>query len=142
MHQLAIPLALSVSFLWALYPLILKSVQHIDPLIIYTIMYSISTILAIGLCIIKKKPLKAFMLPTKCLLPIATAALIGTFIASLIYTRLITHAGNKVSVVIALAYTSPVIAAILGYYFFNEQLTIKSVIGIIVTVCGILLLVT
>jgi len=128
---------LLVAFAWGLYPFFLKFIPHAHPYAIWTLMSIIGTVIGLVICLIMKQSLA--MKHKKDYLYIAIPAVIGA-LGSLLYICLLMKTDKK-SIVIAMAFTAPLFACLLGHYFFDESLTLKQFIGIAVIVTGILLIV-
>jgi drug/metabolite transporter (DMT)-like permease len=128
---------LLVAFLWALYPFLLKQIDHVDHIVQWTYMTIIAAICAIILCIVQKKNL---ILKKKDLTLLLVASILGPVFGMLLYCYVIANT-KEISITNALTYTSPLFAAIIGYFIFKERLSIKQYMGILGIFIGILLIV-
>ena len=131
-------LALIVAVLWALYPFILRSLKT-HPIIIWFWMNCIAAMIGLLVCLLWKKTIYVqggeFM-------RIALASFLGPACAFLIYFFLLVVLKTKTSVIIALAFTSPLFAVLIGKMWFGEHLKIQHIIGVLLTTLGVLLLVS
>jgi uncharacterized membrane protein len=132
-----LPLALVVAFLWAVYPFILKYYNTVDdPIVTWAIFSITAAIVSIIIVIARKKNL----LIGRKALPIIASALIGPVAAMLVFIYLV-ELLPKTSLVVALAFTSPLFAVAIGYMFFKERLSASQCVGALLVVLGIFLLV-
>jgi len=129
---------LIVAFAWGLYPFFFKFIHPTtNPVVIWTINSSITALMGLVICFITKKSL---ILQNKNDYQfIIIAAIIGS-LGTLLYFALLIKTEKK-SIVIALSFTAPLFACLLGHYFFGEILTLKQFIGIAVIVAGIMLVI-
>ena len=128
---------LIVAFAWGLYPFFFKFIPHVNPLVIWTIVSIITTIMGLLICTIMRQSL---ILPTKNDYMYVIIAAVISSLGSLFYFILLMKTDKK-SLVIALAFTAPLFACLLGHYFFDDPLTLKQFIGVAVIVTGIMLIV-
>jgi drug/metabolite transporter (DMT)-like permease len=128
-------LALVVALLWAIYPFLIKQVKHTHHLVIWALMSSIAAIISILVCLVSGKKLLVSWDDFKL---ITMSSVLGPVLAFLLYFYLISIT-PKVTLVTALAFTTPVFAVLLGSMFFNEPLTTKQTCGILIVVLGVLL---
>ncbi len=128
--------ALVVALLWAIYPFLLKTVQHLDHLAIWALMSFVSAIAALIAITISKTNLS---IHPKDFLTLVLASILGPIAGFLIYFYLIKNA-KSVSLVITLAFTTPLFAALIGHFIFKEQLDSRKLFGILLVVIGIMLI--
>lgn len=130
-----LPLALFVALLWALYPFILKR-AGVDPVVTWALFSIVAAVASVAVALAMKKNL----LIGKKSIPIVLASLMGPVLGMLLYIYLI-YKCPKTTLVVALAFTSPLFAAVLGHLAFGEKLALNHYIGILLIVVGILFLV-
>lgn len=138
-----VPIALFISFCWAIAPvghkyvlqntnaspatmLFLTFLFHI-PCLILLIIFDWTTI---------KKEIKAMDTISFCIL--AIIAIISGFLANYIYFHVLRHHAS--SVVTALVYSSPIFTLILAYLIINERINKLSILGILMIVLGVVLI--
>lgn len=129
-------LALIVATMWALYPFLVRRADaHF--MTIWVWMNGIAAVVGILVCLVCKKPLK---LPGgKTTWMVLLASILGPIGGALLYFWLLKNAKHATPV-IALAYTTPAIAAILGCYLFKEhRISLVQMVGIIMVCMGVVL---
>ena len=108
--------------------------QEAPPLVIAFYRMFWSLVILSPFCLLSKKRISAFQFDWRRILAgIALALHFAFWITSLSYT--------SVAVSVLLVNTSPVLVAVLSYLVFSERLTGTGMAGIILTICGSLLLV-
>lgn len=70
---------------------------------------------------------------------VVLAGVLGSVIGTLLYLYALSVTKHT-SVVIALSFTSPLFAAIIGYIFYKEVLTIRQMLGTMCIIVGIILI--
>jgi drug/metabolite transporter (DMT)-like permease len=130
--------ALIVAFLWSLYPFILKykCSNHIKPLVSWSIFTISAGVMALIVAVITKQNL---FISSKDVIPIVAASFIGPVCGILLYIYLIQK--YPVTLVMPLAFTTPLFAVVLGALFFNEKVTFQQILGIVAIFVGVVLLV-
>lgn len=129
-------LALLVAALWSIYPFILKKVTSVNYIVIWMIMSIVTAVVSVFVTCMMGGFAQLSKLKTRDLKLICLSSIIGPVCAFLLYFYLL-QTCRSVSLVITLAFTSPVFAAIIAYFWANEQLTIIHIIGIILICIGI-----
>lgn len=135
-------LAILVSFLWGLASILQKIIYKTN------ISYATMTVLTgffyfIPLVLFYLKKRKSInqdlsKLSLSSYLLIACTVITTSFIANLIYYHLIKQ--YSASLVTTLVSTAPLFTVILAYLILKEKLNLKSLIGIVVTITGIILI--
>lgn len=134
-----IVLALCASFAWALYPFFLKRLK-VDEMVIWMSMTLMSAVFVTMMVAIFPKHRRALIsIDRKTATYLMIATLIGPVFGVLMYMKAL-KASQEIAPTIAIAFTSPAFAVLLGYIFYNEQLSIPNVIGIAMIVAGVFIM--
>lgn len=128
---------LIVAMLWAYYPFLLKGL-NVDPITIWAMMMIFAAVGAIFVLLGRKLVggQSVCKMTRKDVLTLAICAFIGPVLAFLLYFYLIQNC-KHVSILMALAFTSPIFAAMIGYLFFNERINWSVLLGLLFIVCGV-----
>jgi len=127
-----------VALMWAIYPFLLTQV-NIGPILTWFWMNAIATIVGAALCILLKQ--NVLGISAKDFFYVAVASVLGPVLGFLLFQWLISTMKGKTSLVITLAFTSPLFALFIGYIWFNEKLSLKQIGGVCFVTIGIMLLV-
>lgn len=135
-------LALFIAFLWAINTIIYKycmnkSINHKTVLVIGAFTYFVC------MCIftayhydeISKDIRKT---NTEYILFIGLGAIIGTFIATILFMYLLEK--NNSAVLTTLTYTSPIFVLLFAILVLEEKITMIQIIGILITIIGVLMI--
>lgn len=139
MNTLYIFVALFISFLWGLAPvihkLVLKNINPITVFILSGVIYSITMAFFITTQIdtLKKDIPKIEM---RDLGLIAFASIIDAFLANFLYYNVLKD--NESYIVSALIFSSPAFTLLLGYLFLKENITLMGVLGVFFIVLGVI----
>ncbi len=137
--------SLLVSFLWGGAPVIHKYLMSTRPISPETLMVFGSVVYFS--CIVvyfyfNNKPIirdiKGASATTLSIMFVS--AVFAGFVANLLYFRVIKH--NASYVVSALIFSSPFFTLLLSYMFLKEKMTVKSVLGVVSIVVGVIMLAT
>ena len=142
MDIVAVVLSLFVAFLWASNTVIQKygmnqSINQKTVLVIGTTIYFICMVFftIYSYDIIKKDINKE---NAKTIALIAVGSIFGTFVATILFLNLLEK--HKSSLVTTLTYTTPLFVLLLALLFLKEKVTDIQILGIFVTVIGIMIL--
>lgn len=136
--------AVIASILWAVYSISVKYVD-LDSFTVWLITYGI---IALFICVVfivlyfykKSQYLKAvFQVPIKKIALLSVSTIFSMAIGTLFYLYAVNHSKN-VSPITAIAYTSPLFVVVLAYLFLHERLSLRVLLGIIVTMTGIIVI--
>lgn len=128
--------AFIVAILWSIYPFFLKDLKHNDPIVIWSILLTFAALISIIICVVSGKKI---IFRDREIFNIISASSIGFILAPLLYVYLLTKL-KETSVVIALAFSSPLFAVLIGYYICNENMDLQKVCGIGLIIIGIIVL--
>ena len=133
--------SLIVAFLWATITLIDKHV--LDSLESMTVLFiaTIATIIFAGsYCFYHKKSIVSDLknVNVKLIFWICVTTFISVITVKILYLELLKK--NNTAIVTALMYTSPAIVLILSMILFKEQLSLYSIIGILMIISGTILI--
>jgi uncharacterized membrane protein len=133
--------SLTVAFLWATITLIDKHV--LESLEAMTVLFiaTLATIIFAGIyCLYHKESIVSDLknVNVKLIFWICVTTFISVIAVKIIYLELLKH--NNTAIVTALMYTSPAIVLILSMILFKEQLSLYSIIGILMIICGTILI--
>ena len=133
---------LLIAFLWGIsvtvQKYVLKDIDASTYQVIGSFIYFITTLL-FGLYNYDKIKADSENITMKNILCILFVSLFGSFFANLYFNILLKD--NSSSIVGALAYTAPLFTLFASYFFLNEDISLMSAIGIIVTICGVIILI-
>jgi len=130
--------ALLVACVWGIYPFVLKLMNHVDPMVIWFYMNVVALIISAVVCWATRKNMA--LTNSRDLSYILTTGIIAG-ISSFVYIYLLTRTQYATTSIVALTFTSPLFAAVLGHYMFGENLTSQKLLGVCVIVIGIFILV-
>jgi len=139
--ELYIFLALLISFLWGVQPVIhkhlLKKYNHITIMLVSSIVYFA---LLIVTSIIKNKEVMADLqkMTARDLSILTALSFFTVFMANLIYYYILKD--HESSLISALIYSSPVFTLIFAYLFLKERLDIYGLSGIFAIIAGVILI--
>lgn len=140
MHNPVILSSLLVAFLWAIQTLAqkhaLNNIQHETAFAVFSVVYAILMIFFIGYY--KNIIHKDIQNITKPMVLIILATTVFTFVANLLYYRILKH--NGASVITALTSTGPLFVALMAFLFFGENLKPKQIAGIAAVIGGVMLI--
>jgi len=138
----AVALSLCVAFLWATNTVIQKyalnnSINQKTVIVVGSLTYLICIVFftIYNYDIIKKDIKKANI---NFISLIIIGSILGTFVATLIFTSLL-HKHNS-SLVATIANTAPIFVLLLALLFLNEKITGIQILGILITVIGIVII--
>lgn len=128
--------ALVVAVLWAFYPFLLRRASS-DFMTIWVWINGVAALVGVVVCLALGKPL--LLRNTKDIGLVVGASLIAPVVGALMYIWLLKRAKN-VTPVIALAFTAPAWAAIIGCYLFKEhKISAVQAVGIVMVCMGVVL---
>lgn len=127
-----------VALMWAIYPFLLTQV-NIGPILTWFWMNAIATAVGAMLCLLTKQNI--MRISKIDFSYIIVASLLGPVIGFLLFQYLISSMKGKTSLVITLAFTSPLFAVCIGYIWFHEKLSLQQFGGVLLVTIGIMLLV-
>jgi len=139
--ELYIFLALLISFLWGVQPVIhkhlLKKYNHITIMLVSSIVYFA---LLIVTSIIKNKEVMADLqkMTARDLSILTALSFFTVFMANIIYYYILKD--HESSLISALIYSSPVFTLIFAYLFLKERLDIYGLSGIFAIIAGVILI--
>lgn len=137
------PIALLISFMWGLQPIIHKMLltHHVkDPKVIFVLsgLFYMSA-LTIFILINWDSVTKGVQnIPTNLLLVIAFTAIATGFLPNLLYYFILKKSTSYL--VATLIYSSPIFTLVASYLLLKEKISIYGFLGIVAIVCGVLLL--
>jgi drug/metabolite transporter (DMT)-like permease len=132
--------ALLISFFWGIIPIIynvlLKRLNNVTVMAITTTFYVILLLVLIfyNREIVMKDLNK---ITNHEYLWIFIATFFGVFIANYLYYYILKK-GSEVAILTALMYTCPIITLLGGYFFLNDKISQRSLIGILFIVTGVI----
>lgn len=141
LYMYVIAIALFVSFLWGLAPIIHKHVlKSVDPKVVMVTGGLFYSICLFTFAIYYLKDIKSGFkkLQLRNALWIGFASIITAFIANLIYFYILKDHDSYV--IAALIYSSPVFTLILAYYLLKEKVTMMGFVGVAFIMIGIICL--
>jgi len=139
MKELYIFVALFISFLWGLAPvihkLVLKNVNPITVFILSGVIYAFVMVffMAWHTDTLKKDIPK---IELRDLGLIAFASIIDAFLANLLYYNVLRD--HESYIVSALIFSSPVFTLLLGYLFLQEKITLMGALGVFLIILGVI----
>lgn len=141
MNKFGMIIAIFISILWGLNPILIKYIFKDVDLIIYlfysNIFYFICSL--IFSLYYWKHIKKNARIKSRSLLYIAINMIILVFITNLLYAYLLDiHA--KSSIVSAVVYSAPLYSILFAYFILNEKLNISSIFGIFLIVTGLIII--
>jgi drug/metabolite transporter (DMT)-like permease len=134
-------LALVISFLWGLQPVIHKHLLNkINPVSIMFLSSAVNFSLIVLLVISRIKEVTADIkkLTPRDIFLIVGISVFAIFMANIIYYYILKD--NESSIISALIYSSPVFTLILAYLFLEEKVDSYGVSGILAIIIGIILI--
>lgn len=136
-----VPTALLVAFMWAssgiIQKLLLRDMSPEFALIIVGLTYGI-ILLAYGAIDARSNIQKLAVITSKQWIGIIAIAFLGIFVSTLIWYKLLAkHEAFRVN---TLTSTGPLFTLLLAALFLNENIDVKSAIGVLLIVCGIILI--
>jgi drug/metabolite transporter (DMT)-like permease len=142
MWEAVIPISIFVAFIWGATPTVHKyifnNIQYMTPqtmIVFGGISYFIFT-LVYGYCEKNTIIKTAKQIPLSLLLVMFLTAFMGFFANYLYFNVIGKHSSYVVS---SLIFISPLFTLILSYLFLKEDISLKSVIGVILIVIGVIL---
>lgn len=134
-----IPLSLAVSFLWAIPPIIQKSLMKTmdqKALLFYTwVFYSVCVIIY---AFIHWESISQQKLSTTTLFWIAVTASISGLIGNIIYLYVLKRYDSHI--VTALTYSSPLFTLVMAYLILHEKITLMGALGVMLIASGVICL--
>ena len=136
--QRVIQIALFVSFLWGVVPVIHKFLLHEVHFSVVLVISSVAYITcAMGFAAYNWKELRPrlhYVSATNIAIIVATSAITG-FLANLLYLYILKD--NESYIVSALIYSSPVFTLLLAYVVLHERMNVLGVVGVLLIVAGV-----
>ncbi len=137
------PIALLISFVWGLQPIIHKMLlnSHIkDPKVIFFLsgffyMIALSVFAVVNLSTLKSSIRK---LETKVLVIIAFTAIVTGFLPNLLYYFILQKSTSYL--IATLIYSSPIFTLIASFFLLKEKITLYGFAGILSIIIGVVLL--
>ena len=133
--------SLTVAFLWAAITIIDKHVLHSLESITVLFIATLATIMFGGIyCLYHKESINADLknIDIKLIFWICLATFISVIAANIIYLELLKH--HNTAIVTTITYSAPAIVLIMSIILFNEHLSVCSIIGILMVICGTILI--
>ena len=141
MHGGAVTIALLISFLWGLSPIIHKvvlfDVSHHTTMVISSMFYTLCTI---GYATYYRKELlqDATKLNRKTIFLLAFTAVVCSFLTNVLYFRILKRYESHI--VSALIYSCPVFTLIMAYYLLKERISFQGFLGVAFITIGVICL--
>lgn len=142
MTQSVVPIALIIAFIFGISPIIHKYIFNTVPTITPQVLFLFGGIFYFLFTLVFASYEKDTLIqsikhiPLSCII-IFLFGTITTFFANYLYFKIISK--NASYLVSSLIFISPLFTLILSYLFLKEDITITSVIGIVLIVCGVIL---
>lgn len=128
--------AIAVALMWAVYPFLLRKASA-DFMTLWVWMNAIAAVVGVLVCLATGKPLMLGNMKDVGL--VVGASVLGPVLGALLYFWLLKRMDHATPL-IALAYTVPVWAAIIGCYVFKEQkISMVQAVGIVMVCMGVVL---
>ena len=137
--------ALAVAALWGVYPLVLKgAMTRVDPVDVWAIMSIVAALVSAAVLTARGSWRRLYAggsgLTARDAASIVLAAVLGPVLGFWLLLRALAAPGAQTSTVMALAYTAPVVAALLGWLWWGERLGAAQAAGIACVCAGVLIL--
>jgi uncharacterized membrane protein len=129
-------LAVISAVLWAIQAFMIKY-SRASPIMAFVIMNIVAAISSLVIYVISKPQWPS----VESVSFLVLAGILGPVVGTLLYLYALALTKNT-SVVIALSFTSPLFAVIIGYLFYKEILTLRQMAGTLCIIIGIILIST
>jgi uncharacterized membrane protein len=132
--------ALLISFFWGIIPIIynilLKRLNNVTVMAITTTFY---VILLMVLVFYNREIVMKDLNKIKNheYLWIFIATFFGVFLGNYLYYYILKQGSNEIAILTALMYTCPIITLLGAYFFLNDKISQRSLIGILLIVTGV-----
>ena len=73
---------------------------------------------------------------------ITISSVLCLFVANIIYYTLLASPDNASAIVTAITFSSPLFTLLIGYMFLGEKVNLRAIVGILLTVMGLVLIAT
>ena len=140
---MGLSLALAVAVLWAIPPICQKSLlDHLPRETIFALSTAVYASAALMYCAWHRDAILASLpkVSARHGAVIVLYTVFGAFLANILFLHALRD--NSSVVVTALAYTSPVFTLLLAALVLRERISVRTVLGVVVVVFGVVLLVT
>jgi len=133
--------ALLISFFWGIIPIIynvlLKRLNNVTVMAITTTFYAILLMVLVfyNRDIVMKDLNK---ITNHEYLWIFIATFFGVFLANYLYYYILKQGSSEVAILTALMYTCPIITLLGAYFFLNDKISQRALIGILLIVTGVI----